>query len=172
MNRIKRYTLVIVMVAMSVFLMACDDKGIYEEIESDETQEKENFVFIYDTFQIEIGAKWENILPKLGEYSSTFIAESCAYQGTDRYYYYEGFEVMTSEIDGEEILTDIFIESTDIEAFNGLKVGMGLSDMVQVMGPVDKSTDTTYTYCGENVNIQVNTSNDKVVSIEYYYVQE
>ena len=172
MNRIKRYALGLVMLGLSAFVTACGDEGEYEEIESKGDESDSDYAFIYATFEINIGAKWEHIEPKLGEYTDTFVAESCAYQGTDRYYYYEGFEVMTSEIDGEEILTDIFIDSADVEAVNGLKVGMGLSEMVNAMGPVDKSTDTTYTYCGDNVNVQINTSDDKIVSIEYYYVQE
>lgn len=173
MNIRKKILILSVMITMVCMATACQDKGQYEKVgnKTQDEQEKE-YVFEYNLFEINIGNKWEDIEPKLGEYKECFVAESCAYQGTDRYYYYDGFEVMTSEIDGEELLTDIFIEGADIKAVNGVYVGMSLSEMANAMGAADNSKGDAFIYYGDNVNVQINTKDDKVASIEYYYVQE
>lgn len=129
------------------------------------------YSFLYNGYNIDIGQKWSEVSGKLGDYNSTFVAESCAYQGTDRYYYYDDFEIMTSEIDGEELLTDIFIEKENVEAAGGVCVGMSLADVAKKMGPADKTTENGLVYYGGRTNVQINTRDDKVVSIEYYYVQ-
>lgn len=130
------------------------------------------YSFLYNGYNIDIGQKWSEVSGKLGAYNSTFVAESCAYQGTDRYYYYDDFEIMTSEIDGQELLTDIFIEKENVEATGGVCVGMSLADVAKKMGPADKITENGLVYYGGSVNVQINTRDDKVVSVEYYYVQE
>ena len=49
---------------------------------------------------------------------------------------------------------------------------MSLADVAKKMGPADKTTENGFVYYGGSVNVQINTRDDKVVSIEYYYVQE
>lgn len=159
-------------IASCYMLCSCEEEGGYESVSSVNEESEIGFSFFYNGYNIDIGAKWKDVQGKLGDYNSTFVAESCAYQGTDRYYYYDNFEIMTSEIDGKELVTDIFIEKENVEAVNGVCVGMGLSDVAKNMGPADKTTENGLVYYGGNVNVQINTRDDKVVSVEYYYVQE
>ncbi len=169
----KKLYLVCLMLTIMFGVAACDEKGEFNEVNNKENaDDTSEYVFIYNLFEISIGDKWENVVVRLGDYNESFVAESCAYQGTDRYYYYDGFEVMTSEIDGEELLTDIFIEGSDIKAVNDVCVGMSLSDMANAMGAADTSKGNAFIYYGGNVNVQINTKDSKVASIEYYYVQE
>lgn len=156
---------------LCIFLCACQDEGEYVDSDKEENVKNE-FVFIFHGNDINIGDKADNVLALLGEYKSSFVADSCAYQGRDTYYYYDGFEIMTSEINGQEILTDIFVTAGNIETVKGVEVGMEISKMAQAMGPADKSGTDNYTYFGEGVNLQINAKDNKVASIEYYYVKK
>ena len=172
MNKfIKIFGLVLAFATVLCFV-GCKEEGDYEEVGTTGSESQTNIEFIYNGKSVSIGEKWTSAKDKLGEFNSTFVAESCAYQGTDRYYYFEDFEVMTSEIDGVELLTDIFIEKENVVAVNDVCVGMSLADMAMKMGPADKTTENNYIYYGNKVNVQINTRDNKVISIEYYYVQE
>lgn len=172
MNKFIKIFGLVLMFATVLGFVGCKEEGDYEEVGTAGSESQTSFEFIYNGKSINIGEKWSSAKDKLGDFNSTFVAESCAYQGTDRYYYYEDFEVMTSEIDGVELLTDIFIEKENVAAVNDVCVGMSLADMAMKMGPADKTTENNYIYYGDKVNVQINTRDDKVISIEYYYVQE
>ncbi len=173
---IKQGALLLVLICCIV-LTGCEDEGEYVDTDDINSHNSTSgldvaYSFLYNGYNIDVGEEWSDISSKLGEYNSSFVAESCAYQGTDRYYYYDNFEVMTSEIDGKELLTDIYIEKENVIAAEGVYVGMSLADVAKNMGPADKTTDTSYVYYGGRVNIQINARDDKVISIEYYFVQE
>lgn len=161
-----------IMLFIATFMTACEKNDEYEDAGNISKEKNEELSFVYNEKTINIGEKWSDVHKKLGEYESMFVAESCAYQGTDRYYYYKDFEIMTSEIDGQELLTDIFIEKENINAINGVCVGMGLSDIASKMGPADKTLENGFVYSGDMVNVQINVKDDKVISIEYFYEEE
>ena len=162
-------------VLICTFLLAltgCKKEGEYEDVSEKKEENAKQFSFVYNGKTINIGEAWSTVNEKLGEYDSMFVSESCAYQGTDRFYYYKDFEIMTSEIDGKEIITNIFIDSANVETVNGICIGMGLSEVAKKMGPADKSTDKALIYYGDNVNVQISIQDDKVIGVEYYYVSE
>ncbi|MBP3338000.1 MAG: hypothetical protein J6L69_01185 [Lachnospiraceae bacterium] len=167
----KKKILIYIMLACS-FLFAftgCKDEGEYEDVSEIKEEEKKTFSFEYNGKTVNIGEDWALVNKKLGDYESMFVSESCAYQGTDRFYYYKDFEIMTSEIDGKEILTNIYIDKENVKAVNGICLGMGLSEVAKNMGPADKSTEKALIYYGSNVNVQISLQNDKVIGVEYYY---
>ena len=52
----------------------------------------------------------EKVLNALGEpVNGTFESDSCAYQGKDYFYYYDGFEVMVNDVDGVKRITGITV---------------------------------------------------------------
>jgi len=167
----KKKILIYIMLAC-IFLFAftgCKDEGEYEDVSEIKEEEKKTFSFEYNGKTVNIGEDWSLVNKKLGDYESMFVSESCAYQGTDRFYYYKDFEIMTSEIDGKEILTNIYIGKENVKAVNGICLGMGLSEVAKNMGPADKSTEKALIYYGNNVNVQISLQNDKVIGVEYYY---
>lgn len=166
----KKILIYIMLVCIFLFAFTgCRDEGEYEDVSEIKEEEKKTFSFEYNGKTVNIGEDWSAVNKKLGEYESMFVSESCAYQGTDRFYYYKDFEIMTSEIDGKEILTNIYIDKENVKAVNGICLGMGLSEVAKNMGPADKSTEKALIYYGNNVNVQISLQNDKVIGVEYYY---
>ena len=71
----------------------------------------------------------EEVLNALGEpVNGTFESDSCAYQGKDYFYYYDGFEVMVNDVDGVKRITGITVADDTVQTPQGLKIGMKLED--------------------------------------------
>ena len=66
----------------------------------------------------------EPILKALPAYRSSFVGETCAFDSTDVYYRYAGFELMVSEIDGVERITAITVANDTVKTPQGLYIGM------------------------------------------------
>lgn len=79
----------------------------------------------------------EEVLKALGEPMSTFESDSCAYQGKDKFYYYDGFEVMVNDVDGVERVTGITIADDTVSNPQGVKIGMSIDEALSLMEGVE-----------------------------------
>lgn len=76
----------------------------------------------------------EPVLSALGEpVNGTFESESCAYQGKDFFYYYDGFELMVNDVDGTLRITGITLSDDTVQTPQGLKIGMALDTALSLM---------------------------------------
>lgn len=74
-------------------------------------------------------------LPELGEYLSYAEAASCIHPGMDKVYTYDGFTVTTSpDADGNDLVSEIALESDTVSLKNGIKIGCDKSVVVSVFG--------------------------------------
>ena len=77
----------------------------------------------------------EKVLEALGEpVNGTFESDSCAYQGKDYFYYYDGFEVMVNDVDGTKRITGITVADDTVQTPQGVRIGMKLEDAQKLMG--------------------------------------
>jgi hypothetical protein len=67
----------------------------------------------------------------------TFEAESCAYQGMDSFYYYDGFQLMVNEIDGARQVTSIGIKDDLFKTPQGVRFGLSRARVKELMAPLD-----------------------------------
>ena len=84
-----------------------------------------------------------DVLTALGEPDSTFESNSCAYQGKDKFYYYDGFEVLVNDVDGTERITGITIADDTVSNPQGVKIGMKIDEALALMDASARSTPTT-----------------------------
>ena len=70
----------------------------------------------------------QKVIDALPAYRSSFVAETCAFDSKDVYYYYMGFQIMTNEIDGVERITAITLADDTVKTPQGLYIGMPESD--------------------------------------------
>lgn len=77
------------------------------------------------------------VLAELPPPVGTFEAESCAYQGMDYFYYYDGFQLMVNEIDGARKITSISIKDDLFKTPQGVKFGLSSAEVKQLMSPLD-----------------------------------
>ena len=76
----------------------------------------------------------EPVLSALGEpINGTFESNSCAYQGKDYFYYYDGFELMVNDIDGVRRITGITLADDTVANPQGVKIGMDINKALELM---------------------------------------
>lgn len=100
----------------------------------------------------------------------TFEAESCAYQGMDAFYYYDGFQLMVNEIDEERKITSISIKDDLFKTPQGLKFGLSMDAVKELMAPlnlelIEKGDILQYIDCKTVLKLRFN--QDKLIAAEY-----
>lgn len=110
------------------------------------------------------------ILSALPAPTGTFEAESCAYQGMDCFYYYDGFQLMVNDIDGERRITSISIKDDLFKTPQGIKFGMSRADAKALMAPLDleltEDADILQ-YIDHKTSLKFRFDLDKLVAAEY-----
>ena len=119
------------------------------------------------TFGILDEAGW--VLDALGEPFDTFTAESCAYQGEDCFYYYDGIEVTVNEIEGVERITGITLADDTVKNPQGVYIGQSIDDALECMKGVDYTENGgVYTFAYGSTLLLLQTSSDGSLSAISY----
>ena len=111
----------------------------------------------------------EKVLEALGEpVNGTFESDSCAYQGKDYFYYYDGFEVMVNDVDGTKRITGITVADDTVQTPQGVRIGMKLEDAQKLMGDEFKQVDDVYKYTEGSTVLKLAVGEDgTLTAIEY-----
>lgn len=123
----------IILAALCVFaLCACGNDGGSGDNDANKTAEyKPDYgELYYASGEVKFGIldPAADVLTALGEPDSTFESNSCAYQGKDKFYYYDGFEVLVNDVDGTERITGITIADDTVSNPQGVKIGMKIDE--------------------------------------------
>lgn len=133
--------------------------------QGEQKEERGAFRFLYEGATLIPGEIFEQSV--LGECSGVAEVPSCAFDGNDRVYNYEAFE-LTAYIDGEqERIYSIYFIDPNLPTTEGLCMGDTVDDMKSLYGEDFKMVGTSYEYTGENTVLSIITQNDVVVGIEY-----
>lgn len=130
-------------------------------------QEEQGYVFKSNETAVVMGAEAAPILQALGAPSETFEQDSCAYQGKDIVYLYDGFEVSTYPVNGKECIASVYITSDKVSTPEGIKLGSSYEDMVKAYGKSYKEENGVYRYTSGTAELAVYTTKKMVDAIEY-----
>lgn len=111
----------------------------------------------------------EKVLNALGEpVNGAFESDSCAYQGKDYFYYYDGFEVMVNDVDGVKRITGITVADDTVQTPQGLKIGMKLEDAQALLTGEYKQVGDVYKYTQGSTVLKLAVGDDgTLTAIEY-----
>ena len=115
---------------------ATDDEAKAADVEEEEKPYGPLF-FTYNELSFGILDESDPILEALGEEDDLFISASCAYQGDDYIYYYDGLELTTNEIDGVFYITGIVVADDTIKTPQGLMIGMNMEEALALMEEIE-----------------------------------
>ncbi len=125
------------------------------------------FVFVRDDVEIPMNAEAAPILEKLGESLSYFEAESCAFQGVDRVYTYDGFQLNTYPLNDVDYVSSVVLTSDTAATGEGLEIGSAKEDMLAAYGRDYTEEYGQYTYTLGDSRLIFILEDDKVTAIEY-----
>lgn len=103
----------------------------------------------------------------LPEPSSTFEVPSCAFEGTDKVYNYETYEI-TAFHDGEkEVIYSIYLIEPSVTTPEGLAVGDDAADVKKLYGEPQQINGNEWKYTSGDTEFLVMVNKETVISIEY-----
>lgn len=114
----------------------------------------------------------EDVLGRLGEPNGTFEAASCAYQGMDYFYYYDGFELTVNKVDDAEHVTIIMIVDDTVSIPQGVKIGSTKETMLSCMGDDYKEEAGIFKFITGYTTLQIQIKDGCVASMMYIYTPQ
>ena len=114
------------------------------------------YCFSFNGYQIMPGTEVQPTLAALGDKYEFIEDFSCAHQGSDTFYMYEGFTIMCAKID-DEIITKIIIDDSLIDC-NGLRVGDSFADAKALFGTPVIEDDFLLKYVASDTELYINSA--------------
>lgn len=129
--------------------------------------ELEKFVFEASGTQIGLNAEIDPILDNLGEPMEYFEAASCAFQGMEKIYTYNSFEIKTYEIGGTDCVLSIYLLDDAVSTKEGVFLYSSLEDVIEAYGEEYEESFGLYEYVRDDAKLAFFVEDDLVTSIEY-----
>ena len=126
---------------------------------------KEAWTFTYNDMNMAIGEEFTR--DKYGEELEYSEVASCAFDGLDKTYKYEHYEITTYPEDGKEKIFSIYFLDESIATKEGLSLGSSYDDMINLYGDDFEKNENLYTYTNGSTLLNCIVENDVVTSIEY-----
>lgn len=127
----------------------------------------DEYVFVWDEAAIRPAEPAADVKAVLDRAKETGEAPSCAFEGMDKVFRYDGFEIQTGTWKGVEYVTGVILLSPDVATPEGLKIGMSLDDMLARYGDDYKEDFGQYIYEDEKVKLIMIVDADEVLTISY-----
>lgn len=135
-----------------------------------EAKTKSKYYFEHNGVKIYMDDEAKPILEKLGDPPfGTFESPSCAFQGIDRTYYYNGFEVYTytEGDDDKEYFFTVRLMSDAVSTTEGVSIGDKAEKVIETYGKEYTETSNQYVYADQNSKLSFKIVNGEVTDIEY-----
>ncbi len=150
-----------------LFLAGCSNSSAQTS-----TTKAKGYVFVNNGITIAMNEKTAPILKKLGEPKDYFEAKSCAFQGMEKTYTFNGFELHTYEMDKVDYVASIIFLDDSVSTKEGISLNADLNDVIKAYGDKYTKKLSLYTYQLEKSKISFMIENNKVTSIEYMAITE
>ena len=148
-------------VMLGVFV-ACDGGN------SDKNADSDIFQIKYNGTAVELGAKADTALSKLGEPASKQNTGNCGGLGeTTRYDYSAFYMVVVDYEDGGKTVDRIELKNDAVETSKGIYIGSSEADVKSAYGEADSTTKSTLIYKGEGKELAIGITDGKVSSIVF-----
>lgn len=170
---IKRLVMTAVIMVMSIGLLACGEDGRNtaagkENQSQNQKPEERGYVFENGGTAIEIDTKVDIYTSKLGEPKGGYYeAKSCAFDGLDKFWYYDGFTIQAYQKDGVDLVYMVSLTDDTVKTKEGVKIGDTKDKMTSVYGSGCKVDGNMYLYESGNMMLEFNIKDDIIISIAY-----
>ena len=159
---------VILIAVMLLMLCACgaEEPQPSEEPEIEAAYDK--LYFASGDVKFGIFDDADSVISALGEPQGTFEADSCAYQGKDYFYYYDGFELTANDVDGKMLITGIRVSDDTVKTPQGIYIGMAVDEALELLDCEYEQSGEVYRVSEGSTVLLLNVGDDGTLSaIEY-----
>jgi hypothetical protein len=130
------------------------------------------YYFTLNGVTVSVNAAMAPIEEALGEPTSYFESESCAFQGLDKTYTYGSVVISTYPVDGEDFVYTIELKDDTVETMEGICIGSTKDDVTAAYGTASSETDTALSYEKDDCVLAFIFDGDSVANITYTAVTE
>ncbi len=148
-------------ILISLFVIGCTKN----KNKSDNTEDI--FTFTYKDVDVTPGKEFNSEL--INEEAEYLELDSCAFEGNDKVYKYEGIEIIVSPIKGKDTIYSIYFLNDTVQTSEGVKIADEKTIMIEKYGDDYQFINNKYTYAKSNVELSFIIENDVIISIEYTY---
>ncbi len=174
--------------ALAVILTGCSDQGQepkdtdYPQNQNTSEQGSGNnqssetdlgYVFDYNGVDIPVNIDAASVLENLGEPQQYFEAESCAFKGLDKTFYYNGFELTTyPKTANTDYISSIYFKDDTVSTPEGIYIGSTVEDMQEAYGDNYTGGQGSYTYTQGDSSLLFIVEDNEITAITYLAVIE
>lgn len=159
----------IVIIATCVGLIMKNNKEKIEGSKNENNIERTSLSIKYKDVELVPGTEFNS--DKINEEASLSEIQSCAFDGVDKVYTYEKFEIIVASINGKDTVYSIYFDNDGVETAEGVKVTDTKDKMIEKYGTEYKEElGSKYIYVNGNVELSFIIENDIITAIEYTLV--
>ncbi len=126
------------------------------------------YYFMAGTVKLVPGEKFD--AAALPAPNTTFEVPSCAFEGTDKVYNYETYEVTAFNDGKNELIYSVYLIEPTVKTPEGLAVGDDAAEIKKLYGDPKQVNGNEWVYTNGKVDIFIIVNNETVMSIEYRMV--
>ena len=125
------------------------------------------YVFTYQGTVVEIDANAASVIEKLGEPVTYFEAPSCAFEGLDKIYTYNGFELDTYPDKDTDHISAIIFKDDSVTTTEGIGIGDTMEKLEQIYGSESTKEDGMLVYNKDDMKLCFILKEEEIISVEY-----
>lgn len=141
------------------------DSGQTQEPQAEE--EHKGYVFVVRDVIVEVDGDAAPVVEALGEPVSYFEAASCAFEGLDKIYTYNGFEIDTYPMQDKDLISSIILKDDSVMTAEGIGIGDSLEKLQQVYGSEGTEEGGMLVYGKDGMKLCFILQGENIISIEY-----
>lgn len=153
-----------------VFSTGCKAKTDGNSDKQQSEQSKSEFKYEINGVALVPGESVADAIGALGEPAEYNEAASCYYEGMDKQYGYEGFEIRTYPKGDDDIIQDVCVTGSEYKTPEGIGIGSALSDVLAQYGEEYNLVGKMYKYYADDVHYKYFFVMDDVVKYFGYAV--
>ena len=143
------------------FLVGCGQETI---------QTEQKYSFSYNNMEFVLGDVFTR--EKFGTEIEYSEVASCAFEGLDKTFKYEHYEITTYPDGEDDRIYSIYLLDDTVPTKEGVKITDDVSKMTEIYGNDYTQQGESYLYSKNNTTIQFYTSNGVIIGIEYSIVMD
>jgi hypothetical protein len=133
-----------------------------------EADDTSGYYFESRNTKISLNDEVDAVIEKLGNPSGgIYEANSCAFEGKDTFYYYDGFTLLTYESADKRCIYNINLEDDTVSTAEGVHIGNGFPDMVARYGTQYVNSGNAFVYTKNKTTLTFVIEDDKITGITY-----
>ena len=129
--------------------------------------EHTGYLFTYKGVAVEVDKDVAPVIEVLGEPVSYFEAASCAFEGLDKIYTYNSFEIDTYPQGNDDYVSMIILKDDSVTTAEGVSIGDSLEKLQQTYGTDSVEENGMLVYEKDGMKLCFILQNEVIVSVEY-----